>query len=125
MAIKKDNTQEKKFYFKTNIEGLEIKVRLYYEANTSNIATYKPIKKGYKVIVTPVEIEHRVSNGRTFTIETTSAYTGFTDMIVEADRRSSKRYEEAQAILMSKMNFYLQQLQDNYNKVGFIINELK
>ena len=101
-----------KVYIPTKKAGTEIKFTISFNKNQYSWATGSKLELGYRVSATPVEISRR-ENG--ITMESFSAFSGFTDSLLVCDRRSAKRYEQAKTILKEKMLQYI----EFFEKKGF------
>jgi hypothetical protein len=93
-----------KMYVDTDKESVKIKFSISYlkPSESRNWATSEYRETGYRVNAVPVE---RSADGR---MESFTAFTGFGDTLLPCKRRSQKRYEQAQEILMEKLPSYLQ-----------------
>lgn len=96
-----------KMYVDTSKPSVKIKLTISYlkPSESYNWATGEHRKTGYRVNATPVEITEAKEG---YQIESFTAFTGFGDTLLECSRRSSKRYAEAQVILMQNLPSYLQ-----------------
>ena len=70
----------------------EVKFSIYFNREKTNWATNQPKKIGYNVIATPVK---RTKLEGRFEMEETGAFTGFNDCLLEVDRQSAKRLQQA------------------------------
>lgn len=68
--------------------------------------------KGYRVTALPVK---RITEGD-FQIESSEAISGFNDTLLEVNRQSSKRLDEAIKILAERKSKYLQWFEEKYPK---------
>jgi hypothetical protein len=68
-----------------------IKVQVRYEMGGINYFTYRPSARGFYVSVMPVKIEHRDG----FTSESFTAFSGTKSLLMEANRFSDKKLNEA------------------------------
>ena len=93
-----------KMYIDTDKPSVKIKFSISYlkPSESRNWATGENRETGYRVNAVPVE---RSSDGM---IESFTAFTGFGATLLPCKRRSQKRYEEAQVILMKNLPSYLQ-----------------
>jgi hypothetical protein len=93
-----------KIYIDTDKPSVKIKFSISYlkPSESWNWATSENRETGYRVNAVPVE---RSSDGM---IESFTAFSGFGDTLLPCKRRSEKRYEQAQVILMEKLPSYLQ-----------------
>lgn len=82
----------------------EIKFIIGFRKGGISWATSQRISTGYYVSVVPVER----SNREGFTIESSGAFTGFNDTLLEVDRQSKKRLEEAIRIFQERKDRYMQ-----------------
>lgn len=89
-----------KKYIDTIEDNKKIKFSISFNRNTFNWATSEPKKIGYQVTVVPVEIGDK--------FESFTAFTGFNDCLLEVNRQSSKRLDEAIKILNKREEKYLE-----------------
>jgi len=92
-----------KKYLDTTIENKKVKFTIYFNRGRS-FATNQPLPIGYRVSATPVEIGDK--------FETFTAFSGFTDSLLECNRQSSKRLDEAIKILDNNMEKYIEWFKD-------------
>ena len=85
--------------------GQDIKFSISFNKQRINYATSQPMKIGYRVVVVPVKIEKHP----TYTMESSTAFSGFGDCLLEVERQSKKRLEQAIAILAERKDYYLEQ----------------
>jgi hypothetical protein len=71
-----------------------LKVKIYYDLGGLNMFTHTPKKRGYYISVTPVERSER--NG--VKLETITAFTGYSELLQECNRKSKK----AEALAIEK-----------------------
>lgn len=84
-------------------EGTEIKAYISYNKTPSSwIGGCAP--KGYRVCVVPVK---RSSLEGGFSIEESGAFTGFNDTLLECERQSAKKINQAIQILQERKDKYL------------------
>ena len=86
------------------VGGQEIKMTIGFRKGGVTWATSQQVPTGYYVSVLPVERTHKEG----FVIESSGAFTGFNDTLLEVDRQSKKRLEQAIEILHSRVDKYLQ-----------------
>ena len=89
-----------KKYIDTIEDNKKIKFSISFNRDTYNWATNEAKKIGYQVTVVPVEVGDKV--------ESFTAFTGFNDCLLEVNRQSSKRLDEAIKILNEKEEKYLE-----------------
>lgn len=85
------------------VRGQEIKFSISFNRDRVNWATSQPKKLGYQVTVTPVKRTERDG----YTIEETGAFTGFNDNLLEVERQSNKRLQQAKYILAQRIPQYI------------------
>ena len=92
-----------KIYVDTTKPSIKLKFSINYlkPSESINWATNEKRPTGYRVSAVPVE---RSADGR---IESFTAFTGFGDTLLACLRRSNKRYEEAQDILIKNLPQYI------------------
>jgi len=83
--------------------GQAIRFNVSFNKEKFNYATSQPLKIGYRIVATPVTIEQKPG----YTIESSTAFTGFGDTLLEVERQSKKRLEQAIAILTERKEEYL------------------
>jgi hypothetical protein len=83
--------------------GQTIRFNVSFNKDKFNYATSQPLKIGYRIVATPVTIEKHP----THTIESSMAFSGFGDTLLEVERQSKKRLEQAIAILAERKEEYL------------------
>jgi hypothetical protein len=83
--------------------GQAIRFNVSFNKETFNHATSQSLKIGYRVVAVPVTIEKR----GVYTIEGSTAFSGFGDTLLEVERQSKKRLEQAIAILAERKEKYL------------------
>ena len=81
----------------------KIKFVISFYKNQSSWSTGQKIPIGYRVSVVPIEETEKVG----YTIETSGAFTGFGDTLLEIDRQSSKRLATAIAELEKRKEKYI------------------
>lgn len=93
-----------KIYIDTDKPSVKIKFSISYlrPSESWNWATSQTRETGYRVNAVPVEISE---DGK---MESFTAFSGFGATLLPCKRRSQKRYEEAQVILMKDLPSYLQ-----------------
>lgn len=94
-----------KEYIDTIEDNKKIKFSISFNRSSHNWATSEKLAIGYRVTVIPVEIGDR--------FETFGAFTGFNDSLLEVNRQSSKRLDEAIKILQERKEKYIQWFKDN------------
>ena len=94
-----------KEYVATVEDNKKIKFSITFNRSTHNWATSEKIPIGYRVSATPVEIGDR--------FESFGAFTGFNDTLLEVNRQSSKRLDEAIRILQERKETYIKWFKDN------------
>jgi hypothetical protein len=99
-----------KLYVDTTKPNVKLKFRLSYikPSETHNWATGEVRKTGYRVNAIPVEVEQKDG----YKMESFGAFTGFGDTILECNRRSKKRYEQAQDMLIAALPDYVRWFKD-------------
>lgn len=95
-----------KQYLNTSKNNVKIKLAVSFNRNRTNWATNEPKKIGYQVTAVPVEIQFQDLDGHQYSTETSGAFTGFNDCLLEVERQSSKRLEKALEVLESKIDLY-------------------
>lgn len=96
-----------KEYIDTIEENKKIRFSITFNRSSHNWATSEKTPIGYRVSATPVEIGDK--------FESFGAFTGFTDTLLEVNRQSSKRLNEAIEILQQRKEKYIQWFKDNKN----------
>lgn len=86
-------------------ENTEIKCVISFNRDSVNWATSQPKKIGYQATIIPVE---RTDRGQGIVMESSSAFSGFNDCLLECDRQSKKRLEKAIEMLHERLDRYLQ-----------------
>lgn len=81
-----------------------IKITVSFNKDTHNWATSQKIDKGYRVTVIPVKVTQRTG----YSMEETSAFSGFNDTLLKVDRQSSKRLQQAIEILNERKGRYIE-----------------
>lgn len=76
-------------------DNKDFKVQLYYNLGGTNYYSGREEKRGYYIGVTPVHLE---DNGH-YIIETSVAWTGIKDCILEVKRKSSKAEKQAMDLM--------------------------
>lgn len=85
-----------------------IKITVDYNKGGYNVFNGKTELRGYYITAIPVEItEHKDSNGLSYKIEKTTAYSGYRYIIHETKRQSEKQYNEAINKAQSEINILL------------------
>ena len=99
-----------KLYVDTTKPNVKLKFRISYikPSEIHNWATGEVRKTGYRVNAIPVEVEQKDG----YKIESFGAFTGFGDTILECTRRSKKRYEQAQDMLIAALPDYVRWFED-------------
>lgn len=95
-----------KEYHKTNIANTEIKFSISYK-KCSAFAT-SGWAKGYYVNAVPVKI----SRSGNITMEEFGAFTGFNDILLQVERPSPKRYQQALAVFEVNKEKYFKWFED-------------
>jgi len=93
-----------KEYIDTKKPNLKIRISLSFNKDTIHWATNNPKKKGYQVVVTPTEV---VDKGD-YKVETTSAFSGFYEVILPVERQSKKRLETAINLIKENKDRYIE-----------------
>jgi hypothetical protein len=88
----------------------EIQASIYFNRDKINWATSQPKKIGYNVSVIPVK--RTLHRGHTTT--ESGAFTGFNDCLLEVERQSSKRLQQAIEMLNTKKEEYLNYFKQRY-----------
>lgn len=89
-----------KEYIDTIEPNKKIKFSISFNRSTHNWATSEQIPIGYRVSAIPVEIGDK--------FESFTAFTGFNDTLLEINRQSSKRLQEAIRILQERKESYIE-----------------
>ena len=107
------NATIKKVYVEVldNTKITHIKLELYYTTDKYNTFTHNAIISGYRVIVVPVKVETNIG----YQIETTSAFSGFTETIWPCSRKSPKSEKEALRIFEERQSEFIDWFKDKYN----------
>lgn len=92
------------------IGNQEIKFSITFNRDRTNWATSEPKKIGYQVSATPIKRTQHVG----YSIEEFSAFTGFLDCLLEVDRQSSKRLQQAITELNNKKEIYIKWFKERY-----------
>ena len=87
-------------------EDIYIRCSLSYNKDTYNYFTSSYKKKGYQITMTPIVVDG--------ICETSTAFTGFYEILHPVERQSKKRLAEAESILISNIDRYLEYFTDNY-----------
>jgi hypothetical protein len=94
------NNVKYKEYIPTTKKNVYIKFVVYFNREITNWATGAERKIGYSLTAVPVE---KAGHWESF-----SAFTGFTASLLEANRQSKKRLEEALTIFRANKTRYLE-----------------
>ena len=89
----------------------EIQASIYFNRDKINWATSQPKKIGYNVSVIPVK-RTKLEGG--FTMSESGAFTGFNDCLLEVERQSSKRLQQAIEMLNTNKEKYLNYFKQRY-----------
>lgn len=79
-------------------------VKIYYRRNPSSFATYRQLPRGYYFSVTPENVSRK--NG--YTMKSFTAFSGISGCVLECNRQSKKKYEEAKAMFDDCCKKYLE-----------------
>lgn len=79
-------------YYKTNVQGTEVKVNVYYSLGGMNYFNSKNEDRGYWISVSPIQIERR-NDGIVF--ESYRAFSGTKRLIIGASRKSQSGFDKA------------------------------
>ena len=82
--------------------GLELNFIISFNKNTTNCSTGNRMSKGYRVTVIPV----RRIKGDEFSMYEIGAFTGFSDQLLDCDRQSKMRLNEAKRVLNNNIELY-------------------
>lgn len=94
------------------VNGQTYKIEIFYDLGGFSYFTYKEVKRGYYVCVSPVTLENRGS----YTVETSEAFSGVNYMLFEASRRSKASAEKAINMTAGKLKNDLIDYVINLNK---------
>ena len=86
-----------KKYLDTSVSNVKIKLGISFNRETTNWATSEAKKVGYQVTAVPVEVMDMEGGGGRW--ESSVAFTGFNDCLLEIGRQSKKRLEKAIEVL--------------------------
>lgn len=81
-----------------------LKVTVTFNKDGVNWATSRRVPKGYRVSVVPVERSNREGG---IVMESFGAFTGFNDTLIETDRQSKKRLQQAIDTLQERKDGYI------------------
>lgn len=93
-----------------DICGNEVRFTISFNREKINWATSQPKKIGYQVNAVPVKRTQREGHS----IEETGAFTGFNDCLLEVDRQSSKRLQQAITELNNRKEKYINYFKQRY-----------
>lgn len=88
----------------------EIKFSITFNREKINWATSQPKKIGYQVSAIPVKRTQREG----YSMEESTAFSGFLDCLLEVDRQSSKRLQQAITELNNRKEKYKQYFIERY-----------
>jgi len=92
----------------TKKPNLKIRITLTFNRDTTHWATNKSKEVGYQVVVTPTEV---IDKGD-YQVTTTSAFSGFYEIIYPVGRQSSKRLLEALNRIQDNKERYINYFKD-------------
>ncbi len=86
--------------------GQTIKFSVSFNKFRTNWATSEAIDRGYRVSVVPVKITQHEG----YSMEETTAFSGFNDTLLKAERQSAKRLQQAIEILQDRKVMYIKSI---------------